>query len=78
LRRGFYREYGPKRDEVTGEWRNLRSEELRNLFSSPHIVREVKSRRMGWAEHMVHVGEKSVQSFGGKGRIKETARKTEA
>ena len=43
------RVFGPKRDEVTGEWRNLHNEELRDLYSAPNIVRVVKSRRMQWA-----------------------------
>jgi uncharacterized membrane protein len=38
--------FGPKRDEVTGEWRKLHNEELHNLYSSPDIIRQVKSRRM--------------------------------
>jgi hypothetical protein len=49
--------FGPKRDEVTGEWRNLHSEELHNLYSSPDIIRQVKSRRMRWAEHVARMGE---------------------
>jgi len=40
--------FGSKRDEVTGEWRKLHNEELRDLYSSPNIVRVVKSRRMRW------------------------------
>ena len=43
------RVFGPKRDEVTGEWRKLPKEELRDLYSLPNIVRVVKSRRMRWA-----------------------------
>jgi hypothetical protein len=43
--------FGPKRDEVTGEWRKLHNEELRDLYSSPSIIRMVKSRRMRWAQH---------------------------
>jgi hypothetical protein len=40
--------FGPKRDEVTGDWRKLHKEELRNLYSSPNIIGMVKSRRMRW------------------------------
>jgi hypothetical protein len=49
--------FGPKRDEVTGEWRMLHSEELHNLYSSPDIIRQVKSRRMRWAGHVARMGE---------------------
>jgi hypothetical protein len=49
--------FGPKRDEVTGEWRKLHNEELHNLFSSPDITRQVKSRRMRWAVHVARMGE---------------------
>jgi hypothetical protein len=49
--------FGPKRDEVTGEWRKLHNEELHNLYSSPDIIRQVKSRRMMWAGHMARMGE---------------------
>ena len=42
------RVFGPKRDEVTGEWRKLHNEELSDLYSLPNIVRVVKSRRMKW------------------------------
>jgi hypothetical protein len=48
---------GPKRDEVTGEWRKLQNEELRNLYLSPDIIRQVKSRRMRWAGHVARMGE---------------------
>jgi hypothetical protein len=68
--------FGPKRDEVTGERRKLHSEELRILYSSPNVIRQIKSRRMRWAGHVARMGEESVQSFGGKPRRKETARKT--
>jgi hypothetical protein len=44
--------FGPKRDEVTGEWRKLHNEELRDLYSSPSIIRIMKSRRMIWAMHV--------------------------
>jgi hypothetical protein len=50
--------FGPKRDEVTGEWRKLHNEELRDLYSSPSIIRIVKSRRMRWAGHVARMGEK--------------------
>ena len=49
--------FGPKRDEVTGEWRNLRNEELNDLYSLPNIMRVVKWRRMRWAGHVAHMGE---------------------
>jgi hypothetical protein len=44
--------FGPKRDEVTGEWRKLHNEELNDLYCSPNIVRVMKLRRMGWAGHV--------------------------
>jgi hypothetical protein len=49
--------FRPKRDEVTGEWRKLHSEELHNLYSSPDIIRQVKSRRMRRAGHVARMGE---------------------
>jgi len=49
--------FGPKRDEVTGEWRKLHNEELNYLYSLPNIVRVVKSRRMRWAGHVARMGE---------------------
>jgi hypothetical protein len=49
--------FGPKRDEVRGERRKLHSGELHNLYSSPGIIRQIKSRRMRWAEHVARVGE---------------------
>jgi len=48
--------FGPKRDEVTGEWRKLHNE-LNNLYSSPNIVQVIKSRRMRWAGHVARMGE---------------------
>jgi hypothetical protein len=51
------RVFGPKRDEVTGEWKKLHNEERNGLYSLPNIVRVVKSRRMRWAGHVVHMGE---------------------
>jgi GH43 family beta-xylosidase len=50
--------FGPKRDEVTGGWRKLQNEELRNLYSSPGIIRMIKSRRMRWAGHVARMREK--------------------
>jgi hypothetical protein len=49
--------FGPKRDEVTGEWRKLHNKELHNFYSSPDIIRQVKSRRMRWAGHVARMGE---------------------
>ena len=51
------RVFGPKREEVTGEWRKLHDEELSDLYSLPNIVRVVKSRRMRWAGHVARMGE---------------------
>jgi hypothetical protein len=49
--------FGPKRDEVTGEWRRLHNEELNDLYSSPNTIRVIKSRRMRWAGHVARMGE---------------------
>ena len=49
--------FGPRRDEVTGEWGRLHNEELNDLYSSPNIMRVIKSRRMRWAEHVARMGE---------------------
>jgi len=49
--------FGPRRDEVTGEWKRLHNEELNDLYSSPNIVRVIKSRRMRWAGHVARMGE---------------------
>jgi hypothetical protein len=56
--RVFRRIFGPKRDEVTGEWRKLHEEELNDLYSSPTIVWVIKSIRMRWVGHVVHTGER--------------------
>jgi hypothetical protein len=50
--------FGPKRDEVTREWRKLHNEELHDLHSSPSIIRIMKARRMRWAGHVARMGEK--------------------
>jgi hypothetical protein len=50
--------FGPKRDEMTGEWRKLHSEEeLHNLYSCPAIIRQIKSRKIRWAVHVASMGE---------------------
>jgi len=49
--------FGPRRDEVTGEWRRLHNKELSDLYSSPNIVRVIKSRRTRWAGHVARMGE---------------------
>jgi hypothetical protein len=50
--------FGPKKTEVTGVWRKLHNEELHNLYSSPSIIRILKSKRMRWAGHVARIGEK--------------------
>jgi hypothetical protein len=49
--------FGPKRDEVIGEWRKLHNEEFNDLYSSPNIVWVIKSRRLSWARHVACMGE---------------------
>jgi hypothetical protein len=49
--------FGPERDEVTGQRRKLHSGELHNLYSSPDIIRQIKSRRTRWAGHVARAGE---------------------
>jgi hypothetical protein len=50
--------FGPRRDEVTGGWRELHNEDLCDLYSSPSLIRIIKSRRMKWAGHVARIGEK--------------------
>ena len=50
--------FGPKRDEVIGEWRKLHNEDLNDLYCSPNIVRVIKSRIMRWAGHVARIGER--------------------
>jgi hypothetical protein len=68
----FYRHIHP------GEWRKLHNEELHILYSSPNIIRQIKSRRMRWAGHVARMGEECVQGSDGKARMKETTWKTKA
>jgi hypothetical protein len=49
--------FGPKRDEATGDWRRLQNGELNDLYSSPNIIQVIKSKIMGWAGHVVRMGE---------------------
>ena len=60
--------FGPRRDEVTGEWRRLHNEELSDLYSAPNIVRVIKSRRMRWAGHVARMGEEKGVYRGRHGR----------
>jgi len=63
--------FGPRRDEVTGEWRRIYNKELNNLYSSPNIVRAIKSRRMRWAVHVARVGEERGGCIGSWGNRRE-------
>jgi hypothetical protein len=67
--------FGLKRDEVTGEWRQLQNEELHNLYSAPGIIRTVKSRRILWTRHVAQMGEKTNAYRLMVGKRKETIRK---
>ena len=59
--------FGPRRDEVKGEWRRLHNEELNGMYSSPNIVRVIKSRRMRWAGHEARMGgNRCAQGVGGE------------
>jgi hypothetical protein len=50
--------FGPKKNEVTGEWRKLHNVELNDLYSSPNVIRAIKLRRMRWAVQVVRIGER--------------------
>ena len=60
--------YGPQGNKVTGEWRKLHNGELTDLYSSPNIVRVIKSRKMRWAGYVARIGgeERRIQGFGGE------------
>jgi hypothetical protein len=62
---------GPKKDDVTGEWRKLPDEELNGLYCSPNIIRVIKSRRMIWAGHVVCMGRGEVHAGFGWGKLRE-------
>ena len=69
--------FGPRSEEVTGEWRRLHNEQLNDLYPSTNIVRVIKSRRMRWAGHVVRMGEErgcigSSWETGGKETTGET------
>jgi len=71
--------FGPRRDEVKGDWRKLHNEELNDLYVLPNIVRVIKSRRMRWGACSTYGGEeRRIQGFGGKTLGKETTWKTQA
>jgi hypothetical protein len=68
--------FGPKRDEVTGEWRTLHNEELRGLYSSPSIIRMIKSRRTRLAGHVARMGGRGTHmGYWWETREKETTKK---
>jgi hypothetical protein len=50
--------FGPKRDEITGEWRKIHNEELTDLYFKPNIIRVIKSRRMSWEGHAARLEER--------------------
>jgi hypothetical protein len=71
--------FGRKMGEIIGGWRKLHSEELHNMYTSPNIIRIIKSRRMRCAGRVAHIGVKRndcIQGFGGKARRTKTCRKT--
>jgi hypothetical protein len=63
--------FGPKRDEVTGNWRKLHNEELHDLYSLPNIMRVIKSRRMRWAGHVARMGRREACTEFWWGNLKE-------
>jgi hypothetical protein len=66
------RTFGPKRDEVTGQWSKLHNKELHDLYSSPNIVRVIKSRRMRLAGHVARMGRREACIGFWWGNLRET------
>ena len=58
--------FGPKRDEVTGDWRKLHNEKLNDLYSLPNIVRKTKPRTVRWVGHVARMGDRHMEGFGGE------------
>jgi hypothetical protein len=63
--------FGPKRDEVTGEWRRLHNKKLYALYSSPDVIRVIKSRRLRWAGHVARMGRREVHTGLQWGNLRE-------
>jgi hypothetical protein len=63
--------FGSKRDEITGEWRKLHNEKLNDRYSSPKIVREIKSRRMEWVWHVARMGRREAGTGFWRGNLRE-------
>jgi len=56
--------FGPRRNEVPGEWRRLQNKELNDLYSSPNVIRVIKLRKMRWAVHVARMGEgRCIKNF---------------
>jgi hypothetical protein len=69
--------FGSMRNELTGVWRTLHNEELRNLYSLESTIKIMNSRRMRWAGHVARMGKRGTHiHYSGKTRRKETTRKT--
>ena len=64
--------FGPKRDEVPGEWRKLHNDELNDMYCTPNIVRVTKSRRMRWVAHVVHMGREEACTGFWWGNLRDT------
>jgi hypothetical protein len=68
------RTFGPKRDEVTGEWRKLHNEEINDLCCSPNIFRVIKSRRIRWTGHVARMGRREAYAGFWRGNLRERDR----